>query len=104
MVEVSVYFCQGGASANQVFSLSRTYQLRREEVCSIGFDGGVRLVMCTDSPDQKWSYSTETKVLTHVNTGLCVDTTGVKNGERVKLNKCMPNTPGQIWEFQHYME
>lgn len=105
-IDLGVYFCQGGASANQVFSLSHTNELRREDVCCVGQSEGspVKLVPCTGSSEQKWTHSKEEKTIVHSKTGLCLDVTGVKNGEVPKLQKCDSNTPGQIWEFKTYLE
>ena len=64
----------------------------------------IKLAPCTGSPEQKWKHSKEEKTLVHSKTGLCLDVTGVKNGEEPKLQKCNPNTPGQTWEFKTYLE
>lgn len=37
-IPLSVFNCQNGVSANQYFSLSKTYQLRREDTCAVTMD------------------------------------------------------------------
>jgi hypothetical protein len=74
-------------------------------VCCQGQSGAgsiVKMLMCNGSPDQKWTHSKETKNIVNTKTGYCLDVTGVKNGETAKTNPCVPNTPGQIWEFKNY--
>lgn len=101
-INLGVYFCQGGVSANQVFSLSYTNELRREESCALVQGNEGRLGHCSGGAEQKWTHTKESKTIVHTKTGLCLDVTGVKNGETAKLNECAPNTPGQIWEFKNY--
>jgi hypothetical protein len=49
-IPLAIFSCQSGASANQYFSLTKTDQLRREDVCSIASGSadsmGVMLTAC----------------------------------------------------------
>jgi polypeptide N-acetylgalactosaminyltransferase len=59
MINLGVYFCQD-KSFNQYFSLSRNYELRREDFCaSSGNSPGstVQLSNCHDGENQKWTHT-----------------------------------------------
>ncbi len=57
-IPLSVYSCQNGVSANQYLSLSKTDQLRREDVCSATMDSSsVVLSSCNfGGQKQKWTH------------------------------------------------
>ncbi|CAF0715034.1 unnamed protein product [Brachionus calyciflorus] len=104
-IELGVFFCQNGASANQVFSLSNSDELRREDVCCVGQSSAgsvVRLVYCNGMASQKWIHDRQSGAVVHKSSGLCLDVTDVKNGELAKLENCNKNRPGQIWQFKNY--
>jgi polypeptide N-acetylgalactosaminyltransferase len=107
LIDLGVYFCQGGVSANQVFSLSKKNELRREDLCCYGAStrgSVVKMQMCYNSDLQHWTHSKETKAIVHTKSGLCLDVTDVKNGEFAKLDECNANKPGQMWEFRNYAD
>lgn len=61
-IQLAVFSCQNGASANQYFSLSKVDQLRREDTCAVASGNspesmGVILSQC-DYVDksQKWTH------------------------------------------------
>jgi hypothetical protein len=35
--------------------------------------------------------------------GLCLDVTGVMNGELMKIGKCEKHKVGQLWQFEKYL-
>lgn len=106
-IQLGVYFCQGGVSANQVFSLSKNDELRREDLCCTGSSEGQSIYMhsCSvDSTNQKWKHDRTTGQIKHSKSGLCLDVTGVKNSEYPVLNRCDEDKPGQKWEFKNYSD
>ncbi len=103
-IDMGVFYCQGGASANQVFSLSKKDELRREELCCSGNKNPGSIVImepCWGKPNQKWTH-TKNGAIVNKDSGLCIDITDVKNGENPKLNECKPDKSGQMWEFKFY--
>ena len=61
-IQLAIFSCQNGASANQYFSLTKTDQLRREDTCAVSSGSGpdsytVILSHC-DYMDrtQKWTH------------------------------------------------
>ncbi|ELU00789.1 hypothetical protein CAPTEDRAFT_190622 [Capitella teleta] len=102
---LGLYGCQGGVSSNQLFSLSQSNELRREESCmdSVGGEGSpVKLMPCHGSRGhQEWTYNLETKVIVH-SSGKCLDKVEEKNGGEVKVEKCN-GKDSQIWEFENYI-
>jgi polypeptide N-acetylgalactosaminyltransferase len=58
-IELGVFYCQGGVSANQVFSLSHKAELRREDLCCFADNNpgsNVKMITCNDNQNQKWSH------------------------------------------------
>jgi hypothetical protein len=58
-IELAVFFCQGGASANQVFSLSHKDELRREDLCCYAENNAgstVKMMLCNGQSNQKWTH------------------------------------------------
>ena len=104
IIDLGVFFCQGGSSANQVFSWSNIYELRREDLCCSGSStvgARVRMHHCSGSKSEKWSHTKGGQIV-HTESGLCLDVSGVNNGEFPLLNKCDSNKQGQKWEFRTY--
>lgn len=103
-IQLGVYFCQGGVSANQVFSLSKSDELRREDLCVLSYGSAGSVVMmnhCSGNGNEKWKHSKAGPII-HTESGLCLDVTDVKNGEFAKVNTCNPQKSGQMWEFKNY--
>ena len=104
-IELGVYFCQSGASESQFFSLSNNDELRREDFCCHGSktDGSIIMMSdCSGNSNEKWTHKKGGQII-HVDSGLCLDVTEVKNGEFPRLNRCNSNKPGQKWEFGNYI-
>ena len=40
--------------------------------------------------------------LKHKISGLCLDATGIKNGDLAKVQNCDPTVNGQKWQFGNY--
>ncbi len=61
-IQLAIFSCQNGASANQYFSLSKTDQLRREDTCAVSSGNtpdtlGVILTSCDYiDKNQKWTH------------------------------------------------
>ncbi|CAF1233072.1 unnamed protein product [Adineta ricciae] len=106
-LQLAIFSCQNGASANQYFSLTKTDQLRREDTCALisgrGSDGaGVILSQCDYSDrNQKWTHEKNGTIVHHPSE-LCLDVEGLANNDQVKLRKCQPNKRSQQWLFEHY--
>lgn len=102
---VGLFFCQNGQSAMEVFSLSKTGELRREEACmdSQGQAGQpVGMMNCHDQRgNQEWKLNRETGAIIH-SSGLCLDRAEVKSGGDVIINPCS-GSDSQKWEFEHYL-
>lgn len=59
-LELGIFFCQGGTSANQVFSWSHSYELRREDLCCVGNSNPgstVQMIGCNGQENQKWDHT-----------------------------------------------
>jgi len=104
-LKVGIFYCQGGVSANQVFSWTFTKQLRREDKCCSGSSSvGSEMMLrsCNDGNSQKWNHTKDGFVINDLS-GLCLDITSVKNGEYPKMNKCDPSNKNQLWSFRNYV-
>ncbi|XP_055884830.1 probable N-acetylgalactosaminyltransferase 9 isoform X2 [Biomphalaria glabrata] len=104
--DVGMFSCQNGGSASQVFSLTLTNELRREEACldSSGQDGSrVSLRPCTGQQNQKWIHDKSKNTIVHQASGKCLDTGGQKSGDNVVVNTCSENG-NQKWTMQHYLD
>ena len=103
IINLGVFSCQGGGSSAQMFSLTKSNQLRREMTCveaqaaNSGKPGSVQLTQCSSSP-QKWQL-TEDKLMQNMDTGLCLDVDGVQGGGDVVANKCDSSKETQHWEI-----
>jgi hypothetical protein len=85
------------------FSFSRFNELRREESCCAEAAGSVRVDPCLDESTHKWDHIKGGSIR-EKRSGLCLDVTGLKSGDRVKMNKCDESAPGQRWRFDTYSE
>lgn len=53
---------------------------------------------CSGGPNEKWKY--ENKQIIHVETGLCLDFTDLKDSDIARMEKCEPNKKGQLFDFK----
>lgn len=104
--DIGVFSCQGGASANEVFSLSQTNELRREEGCltSNGNNGdNVSLQSCSSGDEkQKWKHDKTNSSIIHGKSGRCLDVAQEKSGGVLHVKDC-DNSDAQKWNFEHYL-
>lgn len=100
-IPLGVFYCQGGKSANQVFTLTNEGVLRREEACASVYNKFVYLRNCDDSSEQKWHMNSDGNFI-HDSSGLCLDATDVKSGQQMKAAACDPNSSGQKWSFEKH--
>lgn len=59
------------------------------------------MVPCTDNFNEKWEHKKGGQIK-HVQSGFCLDFTGIVSGQKVKVNKCNSNKLKQIFEFENY--
>ncbi|XP_046573297.1 probable N-acetylgalactosaminyltransferase 9 [Haliotis rubra] len=101
--DLGVFSCQHGASANELFSLSKTNELRREEVCldSQGDDGSVaRMMLCfKKTPGMKWKYDVVQGTIIQEKSGKCLDRAKLTAGGTVIVNPCNGGD-SQKWTFE----
>ncbi len=95
---IGMFFCQEGKSANQVFTLTKNGQFRREDSCAQVRLGKAIMTSCYDTQDQKW-HLTSNGAIVNSKTGLCLDITNVESGKNVDMKECDPTRPGQKWNF-----
>nr|XP_022307338.1 probable N-acetylgalactosaminyltransferase 9 isoform X2 [Crassostrea virginica] len=105
---MGLYSCQNGASANEVFSLSISDELRREEACltTVSAGGNVPLEPCTGAANQKWKHDKDNMTITGTTSSgdvLCLDKKDQKNGGLVYSEKCS-GKESQKWTFEHYLD
>ncbi|CAF1256559.1 unnamed protein product [Adineta steineri] len=102
-IPLSVYSCQSGGSANQYLSLTKDYQLRREDGCAVTSDSvSIILTNCNHSDhNQTWTH-VNNGTLVHHPSNLCLDIGGLSSNDQIKLKKCEPNKLSQQWLFRHY--
>ncbi|XP_078321051.1 putative N-acetylgalactosaminyltransferase 9 isoform X2 [Crassostrea virginica] len=108
MFNMGLYSCQNGASANEVFSLSISDELRREEACltTVSAGGNVPLEPCTGAANQKWKHDKDKMTITGTTSSgdvLCLDKKDQKNGGLVYSEKCN-DKESQKWTFEHYLD
>lgn len=56
---MGIFFCQGGVSANQVFSLSHKGELRREDLCCFADNNpgsNIKMISCNGNSNQLWNH------------------------------------------------
>lgn len=98
-IELGIFYCQNGKSANQVFTLTNNGILRREESCASVYNYFVYLRACDDSSELKWHTNSDGNIV-HDSSGLCLDVTSVKSGHQMKVANCDASLPGQKWTFE----
>jgi polypeptide N-acetylgalactosaminyltransferase len=101
--ELGVYSCHG--QGNQLFSLTNKDELRREVLCCYGINkegSNIMMQKCTGNLNERWKHIKGDQII-HVDSGLCIDVTDVKNNEFPVLNKCDTNKRGQKWLFKNYV-
>ena len=104
--ELGVYLCQNSVSASQVFSYTYATTVRREDVCLSSYIGArpgntVRVMQCRGDQSEEWSHVRGGPIM-HKQNGLCLDLTGLRNGDLMRLQKCDSNLPDQRWSFGNY--
>jgi len=103
---LGLFHCQGGHSSSEIFSLSKNYELRREESCcdSAGGQGSpVRVMPCHGGRgNQEWKHDRGSGAIIHSG-GRCLDRADIASGGEVVLKNC-DGTDGQKWEFENYLE
>ncbi|XP_071101953.1 probable N-acetylgalactosaminyltransferase 9 [Haliotis cracherodii] len=101
--DLGVFLCQSGASANELFSMSQTNELRREEVCldSQGDDGSVaKMMLCfKKTPGMKWKYDMDQGTIIQDKSGKCLDRVNLSAGGTVIVNPCNGGD-SQKWKFE----
>ncbi|KAI1728985.1 glycosyl transferase family 2 domain-containing protein [Ditylenchus destructor] len=105
VIPLGVFACQGGGSSAQVFSLSKENHFRREITCANvewknkndPATASVVLNACSKT-SQTWKLGDD-GLMRNVNTGLCMDANGAKNGDNVPMNACDSSKATQKWEF-----
>jgi len=108
---IGVFECQSGGSTSQMFSLSRQWEIRREEICLDTPAGKIDpqsqkifFAECLDpNLQQFWNHTRKGQII-HSGTGLCVDVSGVTSGQDLLLKTCNPKAESQKWTWQHYLE
>uniref|UniRef100_A0A9J2Q6E2 Polypeptide N-acetylgalactosaminyltransferase n=1 Tax=Ascaris lumbricoides TaxID=6252 RepID=A0A9J2Q6E2_ASCLU len=102
-ITLGIFACQTGGSSAQVFSLTKSGQLRREITCASvlrsredGPKGTIRMPSCDDNND-KWSH--ERGQMKHQATGFCLDVDGLKSGDDIVARTCVADKASQIWVF-----
>lgn len=93
-----------------MFSLSREWEIRREEICldtPAKIDPENQKIFfgeCGESHlQQHWNHTRNGQII-HTATGLCVDLQGIKSGQDLLLKACNPNAESQKWTWHHYLE
>ncbi|KAH3698699.1 hypothetical protein DPMN_086245, partial [Dreissena polymorpha] len=103
--DIGVFSCQGGASASEVFSLSKDDHLRREDGCmgTSGKNGDkIALSTCVDSNDQKFKHDKDKGTIVHVGSGRCLDVAEEKSGGNIRVRDCNGGD-AQKWSIEHYL-
>uniref|UniRef100_A0A0N5AKT4 Polypeptide N-acetylgalactosaminyltransferase n=1 Tax=Syphacia muris TaxID=451379 RepID=A0A0N5AKT4_9BILA len=103
-VVLGVFSCQNGGSASQMFSFSNDSQLRRETTC-VDVDDETRkalLIECVHDIFRTFEHEKD-GLLKHVESGLCLDTDGLKAGDDIKFLQCNATKLSQHWQFTNYL-
>ncbi|UYV78959.1 N-acetylgalactosaminyltransferase, partial [Cordylochernes scorpioides] len=104
--DLGLYPCSEGqgSTLNQMFSLMKTGQLRREETCLEAHRDPnlpVQLTKCVDDkPEQLFSHSKGGPIV-HKPTGLCLEAIKKKPYDSVHANHCNGGF-AQVWWFENY--
>lgn len=109
-INLGVFSCQSGGSSSQVFSLTKSGQLRREMTCAVVYpsnkkdgekSGSVLMPACTGPLDnEKWTF--KDNLLEHSETGLCLDVDGIVSGKDIVARPCDKEKGTQKWEFHKF--
>ncbi|XP_011494575.1 PREDICTED: polypeptide N-acetylgalactosaminyltransferase 1 [Ceratosolen solmsi marchali] len=105
---IGVYECHSKLYPSQYFSMSKSGELRREDVCAtviedelLNYIFKVNMRGCDEiEHDKEWILTEDGKIL-HLRTGLCLDATGVHSKEDVIVSLCS-DSPDQFWQFDFY--
>ncbi|XP_071546365.1 polypeptide N-acetylgalactosaminyltransferase 1 isoform X3 [Panulirus ornatus] len=105
---LGLYFCQHAPLRNEFMSLSKTGELRREEVCAevptffIRSTEKVRMTRCHGQRgNQEWLL-TQTGHVVHKATNKCLDRGDKQSMDDVFVTDCA-NSRTQQWWFDHYV-
>ncbi|ESO03689.1 hypothetical protein HELRODRAFT_112090 [Helobdella robusta] len=105
---LGVFSCQGGKSSSEVFSYTKTNELRREDLCvdAIGrADVSVTLTFCHGHKgNQEWIYDKATKQIKHYTLTVCLDARDLKNSDTVKLQQCDDSSITQKWTLEKELD
>ncbi|CAD5219201.1 unnamed protein product [Bursaphelenchus xylophilus] len=100
--DLGLFYCQGGGSASQYISLTKNGQLRREASCA-NINTSTRVVKMTPcrlkTEYAEWEYDNVTNHVKNTKHNLCLDVTGLKSGQNLKVAECK-DVAGQKWQFQ----
>ncbi|KAL6440080.1 hypothetical protein ACFW04_003008 [Cataglyphis niger] len=104
---LGLYSCHTKLYPSQFFSLSNSGELRKEDTCGIILDDNqqphaqVQMTECNNENGEKdWILTNDGRII-HVESGLCLDGTGLHSDENVRATSCA-NIPGQFWKFDFY--
>uniref|UniRef100_A0A7E4ZXM1 Polypeptide N-acetylgalactosaminyltransferase n=1 Tax=Panagrellus redivivus TaxID=6233 RepID=A0A7E4ZXM1_PANRE len=105
-IVLGVYGCQAGSEA-QMFSLSKEDELRRETTCVTvpHKTAGLKKALLQECSSIKKNLFTFTNgMLIHNASRLCLDATGLKDGDDAFFAECSGVSSGQRWNFEHNMQ
>ncbi|XP_066599773.1 polypeptide N-acetylgalactosaminyltransferase 1-like [Prorops nasuta] len=103
---LGLYGCHNKLYPSQLFSLSNIGELRREETCarviSTKTDKYAHIQMSDCHAEQEGKeWILKNDKLINVETGLCLDATGLKSEQDLYVSMCS-DAPDQIWLFDFY--
>lgn len=98
---LGVYICHEKIFSSQLFSLSDSAEIRREEVCAtVTSSYDIRMERCYPADTQLWKMTKYGQLRNDVSE-LCLDAQDLEMGQTLKAAKCSM-TPTQIWTWDHY--
>ncbi|XP_001607575.2 polypeptide N-acetylgalactosaminyltransferase 1 [Nasonia vitripennis] len=102
---LAVNICQDDLTPEQYFSVDEFGQLRKENVCATIVKDSfmVQMVSCNKHVEPKKWRLTKYGQIMHVQSGLCLDASGLKSSQKILARTCSKNTPDQQWKFDHYV-